>query len=97
MILRTEWEKAISVPFCKLFEDALAFPDIKTLKLQALYNLIPQAIQRLTPPPRMFLGAHDHFPKQHPSQIVPRRPSPIAGLIPYPLLPCSLFSLDFPL
>jgi hypothetical protein len=97
MPLRTEWEKAISVPFGKLFEDALAFLDIKTLKLQAIDDLISKPIQRLAPPQRMSLGTHDHFPKQHPRQIVPRRPTPVASLVPHSLLPGTLFNLDFPL
>ena len=41
MTLRTEGEEAISVSFGKVFEDTFAFPDIKTLKLQAIDDLIP--------------------------------------------------------
>lgn len=41
MTLRTEWEEAISVSCSKVFEDLFTFTDIKTLKLQAINNLIP--------------------------------------------------------
>jgi len=44
MPLWTEREETISVTSSKLFENVFAFPDIKTLKLQAINYLITQSI-----------------------------------------------------
>ncbi|KJS15556.1 MAG: hypothetical protein VR78_08855 [Hoeflea sp. BRH_c9] len=76
-------------------EDLFAFPDIKPLKIKAIDDLITQSVQSLTPPQMMLFSTHDHFPQQNPRQIIPRWTTPIAGLVPHSLLPCSLLGIDF--
>jgi hypothetical protein len=88
MPLRPKWKQAICVTSSKLFEDLFALSDIKTLKLQAIDDLITLNRSRASRCPNVMLlrALMIIFQSSIRAKIISRRPPPIAGLVPHSLL-----------